>query len=148
MVGQAVGATGESPKDDRQDAGPTQDARCHQILLLFAITFENLYNSGKAAAAIEQQELRPAQRALRYWSLTSLYQTDSAGFGPMVSHGYGDLRGGIVDSIEADLFSIILLISFLKPGNVNINDCMKTRSPKVPMRTADETNIPKHLAAQ
>jgi len=27
MVGQAVGATGESPKDDRQDAGPTQDAR-------------------------------------------------------------------------------------------------------------------------
>ena len=24
---QAVGATGESPKDDRQDAGPTQDAR-------------------------------------------------------------------------------------------------------------------------
>ena len=44
MVGQAVGATGESPKDDRQDAGPTQDARRHQILLLFAITFENPYN--------------------------------------------------------------------------------------------------------
>jgi hypothetical protein len=37
MVGQAVGATGESPKDDRQDA------RRHQILFLFAITFENLY---------------------------------------------------------------------------------------------------------
>jgi hypothetical protein len=42
MVGQAV-ATGESPKDDRQDAGPTQDARRHQILLLFTITFENSY---------------------------------------------------------------------------------------------------------
>ena len=41
MVGQAVGATGESPKDDRQDAGPTKDARRHQILFLFAITFEN-----------------------------------------------------------------------------------------------------------
>ena len=41
MVGQAVGATGESPKDDRQDAGPTQDARRHQIVFLFAITFEN-----------------------------------------------------------------------------------------------------------
>ena len=45
MVGQAVGATGESPKDDRQDAGPTQDARRHQILFLFAITFENPYSS-------------------------------------------------------------------------------------------------------
>jgi hypothetical protein len=44
MVGQAVGATGESPKDDPQDAGPTQDAHRHQILLLFAIIFENLYN--------------------------------------------------------------------------------------------------------
>ncbi len=37
MVGLAVGATGESPEDDRQDAGPTQDARRHQILFLFAI---------------------------------------------------------------------------------------------------------------
>ena len=43
MVGQAVGATGESPKDDRQDAGPTQGARRHEILFVFAITFENLY---------------------------------------------------------------------------------------------------------
>ena len=43
MVGQAVGATGESPKDDRQDAGPTQDARRHQILFFFAIIFENPY---------------------------------------------------------------------------------------------------------
>ena len=45
MVGQAVGATGESPKDDRQDAGPTQDARRYQILPLFAITFENPYKA-------------------------------------------------------------------------------------------------------
>jgi hypothetical protein len=42
MVGQAVGAHGCAPfVEDRQDAGPTQDARRHQILLLFAITFEN-----------------------------------------------------------------------------------------------------------
>ena len=45
MVGQAVGATGESPKDDRQDAGPTQDARRHQIVFFSAITFETPYNS-------------------------------------------------------------------------------------------------------
>jgi hypothetical protein len=49
MVGQPVGATGESPKDDRQSSvprgnGPTQDARRHQILFLFTITFENAYN--------------------------------------------------------------------------------------------------------
>jgi hypothetical protein len=44
MVGLAVGATGESSKDDRQDAGPTQDARRYQILFLFAITFENPYS--------------------------------------------------------------------------------------------------------
>jgi hypothetical protein len=43
MVGQAVGTTGESSKDDRQDVGPTENARRHQILLLFAITFENPY---------------------------------------------------------------------------------------------------------
>ena len=41
MVGQAVGATAESPKDDRQDA------RRHQILFLFAITFENAYKKQK-----------------------------------------------------------------------------------------------------
>jgi hypothetical protein len=45
MLGQAVGATGESPRNDRQDAGPTQDARRHQFLFLFAITFENPYMS-------------------------------------------------------------------------------------------------------
>jgi hypothetical protein len=48
MVGQpsslSVGAHGCAPfVDDRQDAGPTQDARRHQILFLFAITFENPY---------------------------------------------------------------------------------------------------------
>ena len=50
MVGQAsslsVEAHGCAPfVDDRQDAGPTQDARRHQILFLFAITFENPYIS-------------------------------------------------------------------------------------------------------
>jgi hypothetical protein len=39
MVGQAVGATGESPKDDRHPAFCA--GRRHQILFLFAITFEN-----------------------------------------------------------------------------------------------------------
>ena len=43
MVGQAVGATGESPKDDRQDAGPTEDARRHQIVFFFVITFDTPY---------------------------------------------------------------------------------------------------------
>ena len=39
LVGQAVGATGESPKDDRQDAGPTKDARRDQIIFFFGRYF-------------------------------------------------------------------------------------------------------------
>jgi hypothetical protein len=52
MVGQAVGATGESPKDDRQDAGPTQDARRHQIVFYFAIILENLYTCSHISSEI------------------------------------------------------------------------------------------------
>ena len=65
-VGQAsslsVGAHGCAPfVDDRQDAGPTQDARRHQIIFFFAITFENPYRRIKRegiSKAPGKQELK------------------------------------------------------------------------------------------
>jgi hypothetical protein len=62
MVGQAVGATGESPKDDYQDVtgNPAFCAgRRHQILFLFAITFENPYTSGQRVSLRSERSNLP-----------------------------------------------------------------------------------------